>query len=67
MEKVIEILKKEYEIYQEMLKISEEKTDIIVKDKVDELKPIVEREETLVGSYISLEKKRILLIYYTLN
>lgn len=62
MEQVIEILKKQLEIYHEILKISENKTDIIVKDKIDELKPIVEREETLVGSYISLEKKRISVI-----
>ena len=59
MEHMIEILKKELEIYQEILKISEEKTDIIIGDKVDLLKPMVDREETLVSQYISLEKQRI--------
>lgn len=59
---MIEILKKQLEIYQEILKISEDKTDIIVEDKVEELKPMVDREETLVGQYISLEKQRIAVI-----
>ena len=62
MKHMIEILKKELEIYQEILKISEDKTDIIVEDKVDDLKPMVEREETLVTQYISLEKERIGII-----
>ena len=62
MKQMIEILKKQLEIYKEILKISEDKTDIIVKDKVDELKPMVEREETLVGEYIALEKQRIGII-----
>ncbi len=56
---MIEILKKQLEIYKEILKISEDKTDIIVEDKVDQLKPMVDREEVLVGQYISLEKQRI--------
>jgi hypothetical protein len=62
MERMIEILKKQLEIYKEILKISEDKTDIIVKDKVDELKPMVEREEVLAGNYISLEKQRLAII-----
>jgi len=62
MERMVEILKKQLEIYKEILKISEDKTDIIVKDKVDELKPMVEREEVLAGSYISLEKQRLAII-----
>lgn len=62
MEQMIEILKKQLEIYKEILKISEDKTDIIVEDKVDELKSMVDREETLVGQYISLEKQRIGII-----
>jgi len=62
MKQMIEILKKELEIYKEILKISEDKTDIIVEDKVDLLKPMVEREETLVSEYISLEKQRIAII-----
>jgi flagellar biosynthesis/type III secretory pathway chaperone len=62
MKQMIEILKKQLEIYKEILKISEDKTDIIVKDKVEELKPMVEREETLVEGYIALEKERIGII-----
>ena len=62
MKQMIEILKKQLEIYKEILKISEEKTDIIVEDKVDSLKPMVDREETLVSQYISLEKQRIAII-----
>ncbi len=62
MEQMIEILKKQLEIYKEILKISEDKTDIIVEDKVDQLKPMVDREEALVGQYISLEKQRIGII-----
>jgi len=59
MKQMIEILKKQLEIYKEMLKISEDKTDIIVGDKVEELKPMVDREEVLVSQYISLEKQRL--------
>jgi len=62
MKKMIEILKKEYEIYQEMLKISEEKTDIIVKDKVDELEDMTNREEAFVKQFIELEKDRIQIV-----
>ena len=62
MKQMIEILKKQLEIYKEILKISEDKTDIIVKDKVEELKPMVEREESLVEGYINLEKERIKII-----
>ena len=62
MERMIEILKKELEIYQEMLKISENKTDIIVKDKVDELQEMTEREESFVKQFIELEKERIQIV-----
>lgn len=62
MERMIEILKKQYEIYQEILKISENKTDIIVKDKIDELKEMVSREEELVKSFIPLEKERLSIV-----
>ena len=57
MKQMIEILKKQLEIYKEILKISEDKTDIIVEDKVDDLKPMVYREEALISNYISLEKE----------
>lgn len=62
MEEMIEILKKQYEIYQEILKISEKKTDIVVKDKVDELKELVSLEEELIGKFIVLEKRRISIV-----
>lgn len=62
MEKMIEILKKQLEIYQEILKISENKTDIIVKDEVEELQSMVSREEELVPQFISLERQRISLL-----
>lgn len=62
MEQMIEILEKQLKIYQEILKISEEKTDIIVEDKVEELKVMVESEEKLAGNYISLEKQRLKII-----
>ena len=62
MEQMIEILEKQLKIYQEILKISEDKTDIIVEDKVEELKVMVESEEKLAGSYISLEKQRLKII-----
>ena len=62
MEEMIEILKKQYEIYQEILKISEKKTDIVVKDKVDELKELVDSEEELIGKFIVLEKRRLSIV-----
>ena len=48
MKHMIEILKKELEIYKEILKISEDKTDIIVKDKIEELKDMVSRDSSRV-------------------
>ena len=62
MRRMIEILEKEFEIYQEMLKISEEKTDIIVKDKVDELEEMTRREEEFVRQFIELEKERVQIV-----
>lgn len=62
MKRMIEILKKELEIYQEMLKISENKTDIIVKDKVDELQEMTNCEEEFVKQFIAIEKERIQIV-----
>ena len=62
MKRMVEILRRELEIYQEMLKISEEKTDIIVKDKVDELEEMTRREEEFVRQFIDLEKERVEIV-----
>lgn len=59
MNELLEILQKELNIYQELLKISKSKTDIIKEDKALDLDPLVREEEDKVAQVIALEKKRI--------
>lgn len=59
MNELLEILQKELNIYEEILKISKNKTDIIKEDRALDLDPLVREEEEKVAQVIALEKKRI--------
>jgi len=59
MEELKKIFDEEIKIYQEILKISKDKTDIIKGNRVPELEAITKTEEELVANVIELEKKRI--------
>jgi len=59
MEELKKIFEEEIKIYQEILKISKDKTDTIKENKVKELEAITRSEEELVAKVIELEKKRI--------
>lgn len=58
-DELIDTLEKENAAYQDLLKLSVEKTDIIVKGNVEALHHIVEQEEILITNMVQpLEKKR---------
>lgn len=59
MDELIQNLEKENEVYQELLKISQEKTGIIVKGDIENLREIVEREQLVVERILPLEKRRV--------
>lgn len=62
MEELLIILQKELNIYQQLLKISESKTDIIKDDRVSELDALVKQEEIFIAEVIGLEKNRLSLV-----
>lgn len=55
---VIEILKKEYCLYKDMLELSKSKKKIIVEGKVAELDKIVKLEQDMIFNIGQLERKR---------
>lgn len=55
---LINILKREIEIYGKLLKISKDKTEIIAKEKVTELENITKLEQTFVSDIGKLETQR---------
>ena len=56
--KLIEILDKEAAIYEGLLKLSREKTDVIVKGKVTELEGITKVEQSMILQLARLEETR---------
>lgn len=54
-EKLIEVLDKEAAVYEDILKISKNKTSVIVKGKVSELESLVKLEQSLVVQMGKLE------------
>lgn len=56
--KLTDVLQKECEIYQDLLKIAGNKTDILIQGKVDELRTMTEVEQTLVMKVGKLEITR---------
>lgn len=60
-ERYMEILKKEYELYEELYRIAGEKKDILLKEEVDQLAGLVEEEEGLLLELKELEEERLSL------
>lgn len=61
-QELINTLDKELEIYHQLLTISEEKTDVIVKNDVPSLQNLTTQEQILTGQVFRLEKSREILI-----
>jgi len=57
-ENFIQILEDENKIYQEILKLSKRKTEIVIEGKVSELEHIVKLEQALVLQISRIEKSR---------
>ena len=55
---VIDILKKEYEYYKDLIEVSKSKKDIIVKGKVSELDKLVKLEQNMIFDIGQLVRKR---------
>jgi hypothetical protein len=60
--RLIEVLEQETKIYDDLLKISRDKTDIIVEGKVSELENIVKLEQSYILSMSKLENVREALV-----
>jgi len=59
---LVELLKQQADIYNQMLVKSKEKTDIIINGKVDELDKITKLEKALVSDIAKMEKEREALV-----
>lgn len=57
-DELIDILEKEYEIYQQLIPIVEEKTQVIVKNDLNSLQEITGKEQTAIDYINTLEHKR---------
>lgn len=55
---LIEILENEYKVYEELLSLSKQKTQIVIEGKVSDLDHIVKLEQALVIQISKIEKKR---------
>ncbi len=57
-EELIDILDKEYEVYQQLIPIADEKTQVIVKNDLTSLQEITGKEQLAVDRINALEHKR---------
>jgi flagellar biosynthesis/type III secretory pathway chaperone len=57
-DEIIGILENEYEIYQQLIPISEEKTQVIVKNDLASLQAITGKEQLAIDKISALERKR---------
>jgi len=57
-QKLIEILKAEYTLYQDLTELSDKKTDLIIDQKIEGLEDVIVKEEKLVSQLQQLEEKR---------
>lgn len=57
-EELIITLKQEHELYEKLIPIAEDKTKIIIKNDLESLQKITEKEQSAVEEVNSLEKKR---------
>lgn len=58
MNKIIELLEHEYRVYENILRMSKDKTNIIVEGKVKELENVVKLEQALVLQISRIDKQR---------
>ena len=58
-DELMNTLEKENEEYQVLLKLSQEKTGIIIRNDVNALQKLVEQEQLVVDRITPLEKKRV--------
>lgn len=58
MEELIRTLEEETEIYHELIPVSEEKTRVIIKNDLETLSKITDKEQTYVNRIATLERKR---------
>ncbi len=58
-DELMNTLEKENDEYQVLLKLSQEKTGIIIRNDVNALQKLVEQEQLVVDRIASLEKKRV--------
>lgn len=58
MEKLVDVLKNEQKVYENILKISNEKTQIIVNGDITSLEKITEQEQLLANDVQKLERER---------
>lgn len=61
-DELIGILEKEYEVYKQLIPISEEKTQVIVKNDLSSLQEITSKEQLAVDRISALEHKRDLVM-----
>ncbi len=57
-DELISILEEECEVYQQLIPISEEKSQVIVKNDLTALQDITSKEQTAIGRINTLERKR---------
>ena len=57
-EELIQVLEEECVIYEDLYKISDTKTQVIVKADMEELKKITDYEQNVIDKVLMLEKKR---------
>ncbi len=57
-DKLLEVLEQEYKVYEDILRLSKDKTNIIVEGKVSELDNIVKLEQALVMQIARIDQKR---------
>ena len=62
-EELISVLKEECEIYDKLLPIAEEKTNVIIKDDLETLRKITIQEHETVDKVSALERKRERVIF----
>ena len=62
MDRLLEILRKELEIYKKILDVSKHKTDLLKSNNVKELEATTKEEEELVSEVVAEEKVRIQII-----
>jgi flagellar biosynthesis/type III secretory pathway chaperone len=59
LDKLISILKSEYELYQNIYNLAKTKKEVIINRDIDQLREIVKKEETYLTKTAKLEEKRI--------